>query len=151
MCQPRSGAKDRYAALECLAKLATITYELVHPYRDSVLRKLLLVLEDSKFPRVPDDVKANFATAGPKLSVKVKSVAKTDVLFKNSPETLRPDPRSSRDRVPKGLTHVLLEFPHQSIGGSHAKSSVFPQLQLVKVNFPGCGAVIGPSTQQSHH
>ncbi|KAI9922245.1 hypothetical protein PsorP6_001688 [Peronosclerospora sorghi] len=31
----------------------------------------------------------NFATAGPKLSVKEKSVAKTDVLFKNSPSTLR--------------------------------------------------------------
>ncbi|KAI9918565.1 hypothetical protein PsorP6_012238 [Peronosclerospora sorghi] len=30
-----SGAKDRYAALECLAKLATIPYELVHPYKGS--------------------------------------------------------------------------------------------------------------------
>ncbi|KAI9919067.1 hypothetical protein PsorP6_011851 [Peronosclerospora sorghi] len=70
MCQPRSGAKDQYAALECLAKLATIPYELVHPYRDAVLRKLLLVLDDRKCPRVPDDIKANFATAGPKLSAK---------------------------------------------------------------------------------
>ncbi|KAH7476965.1 hypothetical protein PRIC2_000838 [Phytophthora ramorum] len=42
------GAKDRYAALECLAKLATIPYELVHPYKDIVLRKLLLVLDDRK-------------------------------------------------------------------------------------------------------
>ncbi|KAG7379418.1 mms19 nucleotide excision repair [Phytophthora pseudosyringae] len=42
------GAKDRYAALECLAKLATIPYELVHPYKDTVLRKLLLVLDDRK-------------------------------------------------------------------------------------------------------
>lgn len=44
----RSGAKDRYATLECLAKLATIPYELVHPYKDTVLRKLLLVLDDRK-------------------------------------------------------------------------------------------------------
>ncbi|CAH0485091.1 unnamed protein product [Peronospora farinosa] len=43
-----SNAKDRYAALECLAKLATIPYELVHPYKDTVLRKLLLVLDDRK-------------------------------------------------------------------------------------------------------
>ncbi|KAI9921212.1 hypothetical protein PsorP6_002384 [Peronosclerospora sorghi] len=43
-----SGAKDRYAALECLAKLATIPYELVHPYKDAVQRKLLLVLDDRK-------------------------------------------------------------------------------------------------------
>ncbi|OWZ17052.1 MMS19 nucleotide excision repair protein [Phytophthora megakarya] len=43
-----SGARDRYAALECLAKLATIPYELVHPYKDTVLRKLLLVLDDRK-------------------------------------------------------------------------------------------------------
>ncbi|KAE9000052.1 hypothetical protein PR003_g19639 [Phytophthora rubi] len=42
------GAKDRHAALECLAKLATIPYELVHPYKDIVLRKLLLVLDDRK-------------------------------------------------------------------------------------------------------
>ncbi|CAI5714254.1 unnamed protein product [Hyaloperonospora brassicae] len=42
------GAKDRYAALECLAKLATIPYELVHPYKDTVLRKLVLVLDDRK-------------------------------------------------------------------------------------------------------
>ncbi|KAI9912666.1 hypothetical protein PsorP6_006654 [Peronosclerospora sorghi] len=145
------GAKDRYAALECLAKLATIPYELVHPYRDEVLRKLLLVLDDRKCPRVPDDVKTNFATAGPKLSVKLKSVAKTDALFKNSPATLRPDPRSARDRVPTRLTHGPLEFPHQSIEGCHATSSVFPQLQLVKVNCPGCGAVLGPFTQQYHH
>ncbi|KAF1774852.1 MMS19, C-terminal [Phytophthora cactorum] len=41
-------AKDRHAALECLAKLATIPYELVHPYKDIVLRKLLLVLDDRK-------------------------------------------------------------------------------------------------------
>ncbi|KAI9918133.1 hypothetical protein PsorP6_012442 [Peronosclerospora sorghi] len=33
----------------------------------------------AKCPRVPDDVKAHFATAGPKLSVKVESVVKTDV------------------------------------------------------------------------
>ncbi|EEY59758.1 uncharacterized protein PITG_22358 [Phytophthora infestans T30-4] len=39
---------DRHAALECLAKLATIPYELVHPYKDIVLRKLLLVLDDRK-------------------------------------------------------------------------------------------------------
>ena len=44
----RSDAKDRYAALECLAKLATIPYELVHPYKDTVLRKLVLVLDDRK-------------------------------------------------------------------------------------------------------
>ncbi|KAI9910634.1 hypothetical protein PsorP6_010610 [Peronosclerospora sorghi] len=75
----QSGAKDRYAALECLAKLATFTYELVHPYKDAVLRKILLVLDERKCPCVPDDVKANFATVGPKLSVKVESVAKTDV------------------------------------------------------------------------
>ncbi|KAF4319787.1 hypothetical protein BBO99_00006112 [Phytophthora kernoviae] len=43
-----AGAKDRHAALECLAKLATIPYELVHPYKDIVLRKLLLVLDDRK-------------------------------------------------------------------------------------------------------
>ncbi|KAI9912901.1 hypothetical protein PsorP6_005951 [Peronosclerospora sorghi] len=70
----RSGAKDRYAALECLAKLATIPYELVLPYKDAVLRKLLLVLDDRKCTRVPDDVKANFSTAGPKLSVKTDVV-----------------------------------------------------------------------------
>ncbi|KAI9913239.1 hypothetical protein PsorP6_006301 [Peronosclerospora sorghi] len=79
-----SSAKDRYASLECLAKLATIPYERIHkhPYRDAVLRKVLLVLDDRKCPRVPDDVKANFATAGSKFSAKVKSVAKTDLLFK---------------------------------------------------------------------
>uniref|UniRef100_A0AAV1TBP1 MMS19 nucleotide excision repair protein n=1 Tax=Peronospora matthiolae TaxID=2874970 RepID=A0AAV1TBP1_9STRA len=43
-----SGAKDRYAALECLVKLATIPYELVHPYKDTVLRKLVPVLDDRK-------------------------------------------------------------------------------------------------------
>ncbi|KAG7398582.1 mms19 nucleotide excision repair [Phytophthora boehmeriae] len=43
-----AGAKDRHAALECLAKLATIPYELVHPYKDIVLRKLVLVLDDRK-------------------------------------------------------------------------------------------------------
>ncbi|KAI9920527.1 hypothetical protein PsorP6_015476 [Peronosclerospora sorghi] len=55
----QSGAKDRYAALEFLANLATIPYELVHPYRDSVLRKLFLVMDDRKCPRMPDDVKEN--------------------------------------------------------------------------------------------
>ncbi|KAI9913747.1 hypothetical protein PsorP6_005289 [Peronosclerospora sorghi] len=35
-----SAGMDRYASLECLAKLATIPYELVHPYKDAVLRKL---------------------------------------------------------------------------------------------------------------
>ncbi|KAI9913067.1 hypothetical protein PsorP6_006604 [Peronosclerospora sorghi] len=140
----RSGANDRYAALECLAKLATIPYELVHPYRDAVLQKLLLVLDDRKCPRVPDDVKANFATARPKLPVKVKSVAKKDVLFKNSPaKNLPPDPQSAPDRVHTGLTHGPLEFFHQSIRDRHATSSVFPQLQLVKDNCPGCGAVLG--------
>ncbi|CAH0479348.1 unnamed protein product [Peronospora belbahrii] len=43
-----SGAKDRYAALECLAELAAIPYELVHPYKDTVLRSLLLALDDRK-------------------------------------------------------------------------------------------------------
>ncbi|CEG42555.1 DNA repair/transcription protein Mms19 [Plasmopara halstedii] len=42
------GAKDRHAALECLAKLANIPYELVHPYKSVVLQKLLLVLDDRK-------------------------------------------------------------------------------------------------------
>lgn len=44
----RTGAMDRHDALECLSKLATIPYELIHPYKDSVLRKLLLVLDDRK-------------------------------------------------------------------------------------------------------
>ncbi|RLN96371.1 hypothetical protein BBJ28_00024719 [Nothophytophthora sp. Chile5] len=43
-----AGTKDRQYALECLAKLATIPYELVHPYKDVVLRKLLAVLDDRK-------------------------------------------------------------------------------------------------------
>jgi len=39
---PSPEAKDRHAALECLAKLATIPYELVHPYKD------VFVLDDRK-------------------------------------------------------------------------------------------------------
>lgn len=47
-CARSAGAKDRHAALECLSALATIPYELLHPYKDSVLRKLLFVLDDRK-------------------------------------------------------------------------------------------------------
>ncbi|TDH65382.1 hypothetical protein CCR75_002035 [Bremia lactucae] len=42
------GAKDRHAALVCIEKLASIPYELVHPYKDIVLQKLLVVLDDRK-------------------------------------------------------------------------------------------------------
>lgn len=43
-----AGALDRHDALECLAKLAAIPYELIHPYKDLVLRQLLRVLDDRK-------------------------------------------------------------------------------------------------------
>ncbi|DBA01808.1 TPA: hypothetical protein N0F65_002924 [Lagenidium giganteum] len=42
------GALDRTAALDCLVKLAQIPYELVHPYKDTVLRILLVCLNDRK-------------------------------------------------------------------------------------------------------
>lgn len=41
-------ALDRHDALDCLAKLATIPYELIHPYKDMVLRQLLKCLDDRK-------------------------------------------------------------------------------------------------------
>ncbi|TYZ59798.1 hypothetical protein PybrP1_001410 [[Pythium] brassicae (nom. inval.)] len=41
-------ALDRHDALECLSKLATIPYELIHPYKDTVLRQLLVCLDDRK-------------------------------------------------------------------------------------------------------
>lgn len=41
-------ALDRHDALDCLAKLSTIPYELIHPYKDVVLLQLLRVVDDRK-------------------------------------------------------------------------------------------------------
>uniref|UniRef100_K3WEQ0 MMS19 nucleotide excision repair protein n=1 Tax=Globisporangium ultimum (strain ATCC 200006 / CBS 805.95 / DAOM BR144) TaxID=431595 RepID=K3WEQ0_GLOUD len=46
--QHGASALDRHDALDCLAKLATIPYELIHPYKDMVLRQLLHCLNDRK-------------------------------------------------------------------------------------------------------
>jgi DNA repair/transcription protein MET18/MMS19 len=44
----RTGALNRRDALECLSKIATIPYELIHPYKDTVLKQLSLCLDDRK-------------------------------------------------------------------------------------------------------
>ncbi|KAJ0406912.1 hypothetical protein P43SY_001763 [Pythium insidiosum] len=46
--QQGAGALERRDALECLAKLATIPYELIHPYKDTVLKHLQQCLDDRK-------------------------------------------------------------------------------------------------------
>ncbi|GLD97529.1 hypothetical protein PINS_up006219 [Pythium insidiosum] len=46
--QQGAGALERRDALECLAKLATIPYELIHPYKDTVLKHLQRCLDDRK-------------------------------------------------------------------------------------------------------
>ncbi|TMW63550.1 hypothetical protein Poli38472_002491 [Pythium oligandrum] len=46
--QQGTGALDRRDALECLSKLSTIPYELIHPYKDTVLKQLLVCLNDRK-------------------------------------------------------------------------------------------------------
>ncbi|KAI9910058.1 hypothetical protein PsorP6_010453 [Peronosclerospora sorghi] len=51
----------------------------------------------------------------------------------------------------RDLRTAHLNFLIKVSGVVTRRTSVFPQLQLVKVNCPGCGAVLGPFTQQSHH
>ncbi|RLN86630.1 hypothetical protein BBJ28_00020514 [Nothophytophthora sp. Chile5] len=49
----------------------------------------------------------------------------------------------------RDLRTAHLNFLIKVSGVVTRRTSVFPQLQLVKVNCPGCGAVLGPFTQQS--
>ncbi|CAK4086465.1 unnamed protein product [Aphanomyces euteiches] len=46
--QHSPAVKDRLAALECLGSLASTKYELIHPYKDSVIKALLGPLDDRK-------------------------------------------------------------------------------------------------------
>uniref|UniRef100_A0AAV1T7K9 DNA replication licensing factor MCM2 n=1 Tax=Peronospora matthiolae TaxID=2874970 RepID=A0AAV1T7K9_9STRA len=48
----------------------------------------------------------------------------------------------------RDLRTAHLNFLIKVSGVVTRRTSVFPQLQLVKVNCPGCGAVLGPFTQQ---
>ncbi|KAF0688164.1 Aste57867_20197 [Aphanomyces stellatus] len=47
-CQHSPSAKDRMAALECVGSLASTKYELIHPYKESVIKSLLGPLDDRK-------------------------------------------------------------------------------------------------------
>lgn len=50
----------------------------------------------------------------------------------------------------RDLRTAHLNFLIKVSGVVTRRTSVFPQLKLVKVNCPGCGTVIGPFTQQTH-
>uniref|UniRef100_K3WQQ3 DNA replication licensing factor MCM2 n=1 Tax=Globisporangium ultimum (strain ATCC 200006 / CBS 805.95 / DAOM BR144) TaxID=431595 RepID=K3WQQ3_GLOUD len=50
----------------------------------------------------------------------------------------------------RDLRTAHLNFLIKVSGVVTRRTSVFPQLKLVKVNCPGCGTVIGPFTQQNH-
>ncbi|CEG46124.1 dna replication licensing factor [Plasmopara halstedii] len=49
----------------------------------------------------------------------------------------------------RDLRTAHLNFLIKVTGVVTRRTSVFPQLQLIKLNCPGCGAVLGPFTQQS--
>ncbi|OQR89536.1 MMS19 nucleotide excision repair protein [Thraustotheca clavata] len=47
-CQHGQTSRDRMDALECIGGLATTKYELIHPYKDMVIKQLLIPLDDRK-------------------------------------------------------------------------------------------------------
>lgn len=51
----------------------------------------------------------------------------------------------------RDLRTAHLNFLIKVTGVVTRRTSVFPQLQLVKVNCLGCGVVLGPFTQHTHH